>query len=137
MRAGASTSSNVAMLIAVRVPMPEGRRPRTLLTGPDSFYRPHLDMNDMAARVATRFKQAQALAKGDILEVLLKRGNWWTEMRRGAKLVVRDVRGDQITLIPQGWAEGGFTLRLSGAQDDRLTLESDKLRRSIVVRKVG
>jgi hypothetical protein len=91
------------------------------------------------ARVAARFA-SDTLAKGDLLEVWMKRGDWWSEMRRGVKLEVKDVQGDTIRVQHRGWAEGkGWEMRLPVGQDlsGKFRLEGDdRFKRSLVVKKV-
>jgi hypothetical protein len=89
-------------------------------------------------RVATRFA-SDTLAKGDVLEVWMKRGDWWTEMRRGVKLEVKDVQGDTIRVQHHGWADGrGWEMKLApGQKDGKFTLEdTGRFKRSLVVKKV-
>jgi hypothetical protein len=95
------------------------------------------DLN-IIARVAARFA-SDTLAKGDLLEVWMKRGDWWTEMRRGVKLEVKDVQGDTVRVQHQGWAEGkGWEMKLApGTKGGKFTLEdTGKFKRSLVVKKV-
>jgi hypothetical protein len=89
------------------------------------------------ARVATRFA-SDTLAKGDVLEVWMKRGDWWSEMRRGVKLEVKDVQGDTVRVQHQGWAEGkGWEMKLAEQKDGKFILEdTGRFKRSLVVKKV-
>lgn len=93
-------------------------------------------MSTMVERVAARFKAAQGLSKGDTLEVVMKRGNWWPEMRKGVKLVVKDVQGDKLTVNERGWAQGDFTMMLPPGQNlsDKFNLQGN-LGRTLVVRR--
>jgi hypothetical protein len=91
------------------------------------------------SRVSARFIAASSLAKGDILKVWTKSGDWWTEMRRGVQLEVKDVKGDTITVTHYGWAQGQWDMKLPPGQDTskRFKLEGDpRFRRSLVVDKV-
>lgn len=93
---------------------------------------------NIIANVAARYA-FEVLQKGDELEVWMKRGDWWTEMRRGVKLEVKDVRGDIVTVNHYGWTTRGWDMKLPSGSDlsGKFTLEGDKrFRRSLVVRKV-
>lgn len=95
------------------------------------------DLN-IIARVAARFA-SDPLTKGDLIEVWMKRGDWWTEMRRGVKLEVKDVQGDTVRVQHQGWADGrGWEMKLApGQKGGKFTLEdTGKFKRSLVVKKV-
>ena len=88
------------------------------------------------SRVSARFVAASTLSKGDMLEVWMKRGSWWTEMRRGTTLEVKEVNGDILTINHYGWATSGWTMKLPPGQnlDGKFTLEGDgKFKRSLVV----
>ena len=92
----------------------------------------------LIARVAARFA-SDTLSKGDVLEVWMKRGNWWSEMRRGVHLEVKDVQGDTVTVNHYGWAVGGWDMKLPSGQDlsGKFKLDgNDKFHRSLVVKKV-
>ena len=95
---------------------------------------------DLISRVAARFvAAASSLEKGDILEVWMKKGNWWSEIRRGVQLEVKAVQGDQISLGHRGWAEGNFTLTLPAGQNlsGKFKLVDDgPFVRSMIVNKV-
>ena len=88
------------------------------------------------SRVSSRFVASSTLAKGDILELWMKRGNWWSELRRGVHLEVKAVNGDTVTVNHYGWATSGWTMKLPPGQnlDGKFTLEDDgKFKRSLVV----
>jgi hypothetical protein len=90
------------------------------------------------SRVAAHFVASSTLAKGDLLEVWMKRGSWWTEMRRGTTLEVKDVNGDTLTINHYGWATSGWTMKLPPGQnlDGKFTLEGvGQFKRSLVVLK--
>jgi hypothetical protein len=83
---------------------------------------------------------SESLRKGDILQIWMKKGDWWTEIRRGVKLEVRDVQEDTIRVHFPGWSEGpGWEMSLPPRQDlsKKFNLIGDpKFRRSLVVQKV-
>ena len=98
-------------------------------------------MEDLSiiSRVSARFVAASTLAKGDILEVWMKRGSWWTEMRRGVHLEVKNVNGDTVTVNHYGWTTSGWDMKLPPGQDlsGKFVLDgNDRFRRSLVVKKV-
>lgn len=91
-------------------------------------------------RVAARFvakEEAPPLAKGDVLVIWMKKGDWWTEIKRGVKLEVKDVQGDKIKVHHAGWANGdGWEMKLAPDQDlsGKFKLEGDaRFRRALVV----
>ena len=91
------------------------------------------------SRVSARFVASATLAKGDLLRVWMKRGDWWSEMRRGVQLEVKAVNGDDITVNHYGWATSGWAMKLPPGQDlsGKFKLEGDaRFRRSLVVEKV-
>ena len=91
------------------------------------------------SRVSSRFVASSSLTKGDLLEVVMKRGDWWTEMRRGVQLEVKEVNGDTVKVNHHGWATSGWDMKLPPGQDlsGKFKLDgNDRFRRSLVVRKV-
>ena len=101
-------------------------------------YCPDVEDLTIISRVSARFASS-TLAKGDLLRVWVKRGDWWTEMRRGVQLEVKAVNGDDITINHYGWATSGWTMKLPPGQDlsGKFKLEGDaRFRRSLVVDKV-
>jgi hypothetical protein len=95
----------------------------------------------LAVRVAYRFLARQAdgapsLAKGDSLVVWIKKGDWWSEMRRGAVLEVKAVQGDIVKVHHAGWANGeGWNMKLAPGQDlaGKFKLVGDSFGRALVV----
>lgn len=91
-------------------------------------------------RAAARFmakEEARPLAKGDTLVIWMKKGDWWTEIKRGVKLEVKDVQGDKIKVHHAGWANGsGWEMTLAPGQDlsGKFKLDGDpRFRRALVV----
>jgi hypothetical protein len=85
-------------------------------------------------------EESKPLAVGDLLEVWMKRGDWWTEMRRGVKLEVKDVQGDTVRVQHRGWSEGkGWEMKIPAGQDlsGKFKLDGDdRFKRSLVVTRV-
>jgi hypothetical protein len=98
-----------------------------------------VDELKIIANIASRYASESGLAKGDILKAWMKRGDWWSEMRRGVQLEVKDVKGDIVTVNHYGWATSGWDMKLPAGQDlsKKFNLTGDaRFRRALVVEKV-
>lgn len=106
-----------------------------------------MSVSALVVRVAYRFMAKRAdgnaapLAKGDTLVVWMKKGDWWSEMRRGVKLEVKAVQGDTVKVHHAGWANGdGWEMKLAPGQDlsGKFKLEGNAaFRRALVVTRQG
>lgn len=93
----------------------------------------------LISRVSARYAASSTLAKGDLLKVWIKKDDWWSEMRRGVVLEVKDVNGNDITVNHHGWATSGWVMQLPPGQDlsGKFKLDgNDKFRRSLIVERV-
>lgn len=53
-----------------------------------------------------RVRTAASLSKGDIVEVVMKHGSWFTEVKKGVLLEVGNVQGDNIIFVFRSWFSG-------------------------------
>jgi hypothetical protein len=100
-------------------------------------------MTSIISKVVSRFIQKQAegtLSKGDILKVWMKRGDWWSEVKRGLLLEVVEVSGETLRIAMKGMIYGGgWEMKLPPGQDlsGKFKLDGDKkFGRALVVEKV-
>jgi hypothetical protein len=72
-------------------------------------------------RVLARFLQAsEAIPKGTQFEVVMKHGDWWSEMRKGSILVAQDAGtfGAPLTFKERGDSHGsGFPMTPTKVKD--------------------
>lgn len=81
---------------------------------------------DIAKKVAARFVSAsQPLQVGDHITVWMKKGNWWSEMRRGAGLTVKKVEGDSVWLSDGSTMSGAFEMKVTGGPDAQGRIKLD------------
>ncbi len=66
--------------------------------------------------VTRRFLAAEdpgeAIPKGTVFEVVMKHGDWWSEMRKGVQLETLEegTYGTPIKFREKGWGQGAFAL---------------------------
>ncbi len=98
--------------------------------------------NDIAQKVAARYRSASVLQVGDHVTVWMKRGNWWSDMRRGNGFTIKRVEGDSVWLHDGSSMGGAFEMRVKSGPDanGRIVLEATgdwlkMLKRGLVVTK--
>lgn len=104
-------------------------------------------MEDLTKRIASKWLARNAseappvagelpLAAGDTVTVWTKGGDWWSEVRRGARFTVTKTEGERVWLAQLGLGSP-FELKFTGLDTrDRIRLEDvGRFRRRLVVVK--
>ena len=81
---------------------------------------------------------AEPLQEGERITVWMRKGDWWSEIRRGAIFKVTKVEGDRVWVHDGSTMSGPLELKLTAGPDASGKLQLDdigKFRRAIIFKR--
>lgn len=94
--------------------------------------------DEIVTAVATKFIASESIPKGTVFEVVMKHGDWWSEMRRGAQVEAKEdgKYGSPMKFSHFGWAQGGWEMTPTKSGGKIKLMGDPRFKRALTVKVV-